>query len=107
LAQGGDNQLSERALRHQIGAAIDVVVQISRYSDGSRRIGSIAEVRGFTPDGSYNVVPIFELTRLQRQTDGRLLGQILPSGELPTFMSEIEDNQIPYPRSKFDPPQAA
>ena len=37
IAQGGDSQLSERALRHQIGSAIDIVVQISRYADGSRR----------------------------------------------------------------------
>lgn len=107
LAQGGDNQLSERALRHQIASAIDLVVQISRYSDGSRRIGSIAEVLGFTEDGSYHVAPIFELSRLQRQADGRLQGQILPTGTLPSFMGEIEDNQIPYPRSKFESPRAA
>lgn len=101
LAQGGDSQLSERALRHQIGSAIEVVVQVSRYPDGSRRVGSIAEVVGFDQDGAYNVVPIFELGRLQRQSDGRLKGEISATGILPTFMTEIEDNQIPFPRTKF------
>lgn len=107
LAQGGDSSLSEKALRHQIGSAIDIVVQVSRYPDGSRRIGCIAEVNGFDEDGNYNVIPIFELSRLHRQADGTLKGVIQPTGTIPTFMQEIEDNQIPFPRSKFTSPNAA
>lgn len=101
LAQGGDSTLSEKALRYQIAAAIDLVVQVSRYSDGSRRIASIDEVRGFAPDGTYDVVPIFLLHRLLKQPDGKLKGTIEPTGEVPSFMSEIEDNGIPFPRNKF------
>jgi pilus assembly protein CpaF len=107
LAQGGDSQLSEKALRHQIGSAIDIVVQISRYADGSRRLGSISEVLGFDATGAYNVVPVYEIPRLIKQPDGRLKGDILPTGHVPTFMIEIEDNQIPFPRAKFNKPQAA
>jgi len=101
LAQGGDGQLSEKALRYQIAAAIDVVVQASRYPDGSRRIASIAEVRGFTPDGAYDVVPIYNMGRLKKRPDGSLEGQIEPTGEIPSFIDEIEDNEIPFPRKKF------
>ncbi|MCC7403444.1 MAG: CpaF family protein [Bdellovibrionales bacterium] len=101
LAQGGDKNLSEKALRYQIGSAIDIILQVSRYSDGSRRLGSIAEVRGFNPDGTYNVVPIFQMSRLLKKADGSLQGQIEPTGEVPTFMEEIEDNQIPFPKAKF------
>ncbi len=107
LAQGGDSQLSERALRHQIGAAIDIVVQISRYSDGSRRLASISEVLGFDPTGAYATVPIYEIPRLVKQPDGRLKGEIEPTGTVPTFMVEIEDNQIPFPRTKFAKPSQA
>lgn len=107
LAQGGDGQLSEKALRHQIAGAIDIVVQISRYSDGSRRLASISEVLGFDATGAYEVVPIFELSRLVKQPDGRLKGEIEPCGTLPTFMEEIEDNQIPFSRSKFSKPSSA
>ncbi len=107
LAQSGDSQLSERALRHQIASAIDLVIQISRHHDGSRRLGCIAEVLGFQPDGTYNVRPIFEISRLQRMPDGKLKGDILPTGELPSFIEEIEDNQIPFPRTKFQVPSAA
>ena len=101
LAQGGDGSVSEKALRQQIVSALDLVVQISRYSDGSRRIHSIDEVRGFNPDGSYNVVSIYHMSRLRKGKDGKLVGQLLPTGELPQFFSEIEDNGIPFPRSKF------
>jgi pilus assembly protein CpaF len=107
LAQGGDSQLSERALRHQIATAIDVVVQISRYSDGSRRLASICEVLGFDSTGAYAVTPLYEIPRLVKQPDGRLKGEILPTGTLPTFMGEIEDNQIPFGRNKFQKPAPA
>lgn len=107
LAQGGDSQLSEKALRHQIASAIDIVVQISRYADGSRRLGSISEVLGFDKDGNYNVVPIFQIPRLIKQPDGRLKGEIEATGTPPTFMGEIEDNQIPFARAKFTKPTAA
>jgi pilus assembly protein CpaF len=101
LAQGAEAKISERALRSQIASAIDLVVQISRYPDGSRRVAEISEVRGFSADGAYDVVPIYAMGRMLRQPDGKLLGSIQPTGELPTFMSEIEDNQIPFARTKF------
>ncbi len=107
LAQGGDGQLSERALRHQIGAAIDIVLQISRYSDGSRRLATISEVLGFDEAGAYAVVPIYGLPRLVKQPDGKLKGEIEATGILPTFMEEIEDNQIPFSRAKFTKSQTA
>lgn len=101
LAQGGDSQLSEKALRYQMASAIDIVVQASRYPDGSRRIASIDEVRGFTPDGAYDVVPIYHMSRMKKKPDGKLDGQLIPTGEIPSFMDEIVDNQIPFPKTKF------
>lgn len=107
LASGGDGNLSEKALRYQVAAAIDLVVQISRYHDGSRRVGSIAEVRGQNPDGTYNVVPIFEMSRMVRRPDGSLDGQMQAVGTLPSFMEEIIDNGLPFPASKFQKPDRA
>ena len=101
LAQGGDGKISEKALRYQVASAIDMIVQISRFSDGSRRVASIAEVRGFSADGSYDVVPLFQMSRLVRKPDGKLEGSIQPTGEVPSFMQEILDNNLPFPQSKF------
>lgn len=102
LAQGGDSKLSEKALTHQIAAAVEIVVQISRFSDGSRRIAAISEVLGFDPKDGYQVNAIYEMGRLLRLPDGKLKGELQPTGYIPTFMQEIEDNQIPFPRAKFE-----
>ena len=107
LAQGSEAKISERALRQQVASALDLVVQVSRYSDGSRRIAEISEVRGFLADGSYDVVPIFTMSRMMRQVDGKLKGQLETTGEIPSFMNEIEDNHIPYPKEKFVKPKVA
>ncbi len=98
LGAGG---VSERALQHSIGSAIDMVIQISRLRDGSRRVMSISEVLGTDKNNSYIIRDIFKVQSLKLQADGRLKGDILPTGELPTFMDEIEENRIPFPRSKF------
>ncbi|PWU18078.1 MAG: CpaF family protein [Bdellovibrio sp.] len=107
LASGADAKLSERALRYQVSAAIDLIVQISRYHDGSRRVASLSEVRGQNPDGSYDVVPIFQMSRLVRKPDGSMEGKLEPMGELPSFFDEIVDNGLPFPESKFRKPTAA
>ncbi|MFS4459630.1 CpaF family protein [Bdellovibrio sp. HCB2-146] len=101
LAQGGDAKISEKALRSQVASAIDIIVQVSRYSDGSRKIGAISEVVGFDKDGNYNVMPIFEMSRLTRRPDGTLEGKLQPTGHIPSFMDEIVDNNLPFPRAKF------
>ncbi len=101
LALGGDAKVSEKALIHSIAEAINIVIQISRLSDGSRRIMTIAEVRGLDKEGSYVVVPIYQMSNLIRGAEGKLVGQIEPTGEIPSFMGEIEDNRINFPKSKF------
>ena len=106
LAQGADAKLSEKALQHQIGSAIDLIVQVSRYPDGSRRVASIAEVLG-VENGIYNFEMLFSLDRLLKRPDGTLQGRIEPTGKLPTFMQEIEDNKLAFPRSAFQKKAAA
>jgi pilus assembly protein CpaF len=101
LAMGGDNKISEKALRHSISSAIEIVVQISRVSDGSRKVMSISEAIGLGDDGTYKTEDIYRISSLTRTPEGKLKGQIEPTGMLPTFMREIEDNRIPFPRGKF------
>jgi pilus assembly protein CpaF len=107
LAMGGDAKISEKAMQYSIAGAIDMIIQISRLADGSRRIMSIAEVRGLDKDYNYVVIPIYEMGNLVRGPDGKLVGQIEPTGEIPSFMNEIEDNRIPFPRAKFFAPKRA
>jgi pilus assembly protein CpaF len=101
LAMGGDAKISEKALQYSIAGAIDLIVQISRLSDGSRRVLEIAEVRELDKDFNYTVVPIYKMGNLVRGADGKLTGELQAAGELPSFMNEIEDNRIQFPRAKF------
>lgn len=107
LAQGGDAQISEKALRYQVSAAIELIVQVSRLSDGSRKITEIAEVRGYDNEKGYDVVPIFKIARLTRRPDGKLEGKLEATGEVPSFMDEIIDNKLPFSKSKFQKPKVA
>ena len=107
LASGGDAKLSEKALRYQVAAAIDMVVQISRYSDGSRRVGAITEITGFDANGAYETNTIYNMSRMVRRADGKLEGELEPTGHLPTFMHEILDNNLPFPEAKFRKNSAA
>lgn len=100
LAMGAEAKISEKAIGQQIGSAIDLIVQISRFSDGRRRIQSIAEVMGYE-NGCYDVQTLYELDNLQKGPTGDLVGTIQPTGILPTYMHEIESNRIPFPSSKF------
>ena len=105
LAMGGDAKISEKAVQYQIGSALHLVIQIARYSDGSRRVASIEEVLYFDGEKKiYEVNPIYNLRNLKRQSDGSLKGHLQPTGNLPTFMDEIESNKIPFPRSRFKNP---
>lgn len=101
LAMGGDSKISEKALQHLIGAAVDVIVQISRFSDGSRRVKNISEVLGHNGK-QYEVKHIFDLGQLKKAADGRLVGQLQPVGHVPSFMDEIEANRIPFSKAKFN-----
>jgi pilus assembly protein CpaF len=101
LSMGSDVKISEKAMQYSIAAAIDLVIQISRLQDGSRRITAISECLGLDAKGNYDVVPIYEMPHLVRGADGKLVGNIEPVGNIPSFMGEIEDNKIPFSRSKF------
>ncbi|MBX3039980.1 MAG: CpaF family protein [Bdellovibrionaceae bacterium] len=101
LAQSGDAKISEKALRQQVTSAIDLIIQVSRFSDGSRKVSHISEVRGCLPDGTYDVVPIFEILDMKRTPEGKLEGRVEATGNIPSFMDEIVDNNLPFPRAKF------
>ena len=100
LAQGADSKLSEKALQFQIASAIDLVVQVSRFSDGSRRVSEVSEVLG-VENGAYQVQTLFSIPRLIKKSDGQLEGRLEPTGVIPSFMEEIKDNQLPFSRNLF------
>ncbi|MGZ3697188.1 MAG: CpaF family protein, partial [Bdellovibrionota bacterium] len=105
LAMMGDTQVPVGAIRRQIAAAVHLVTQIKRMNDGSRKVTNISEVIPEVDEqGRYVIKDIYKFVQRGRSADGKIVGEMIPTGYLPTFMSEIEINRLPFGREKFTPP---
>lgn len=102
LAMMGDTQVPPAAIRRQIASAVHIVVQIKRMSDGSRKVVDISEV---TPEldeqGRYLLTPLFQFVQRGRTPEGKIIGELEPTGKLPSFMNEIEVNRLPFGKDQF------
>ncbi len=85
--QSGIN-LPLKAIREQISSAINLIVHIKRFEDGSRKLTHITEVTGLKEDMSYTVKHIFKFERTGKSEDGKVLGSLLPTGYIPEFFDE-------------------
>lgn len=81
--------LPDRAVRVQIANAIDIVIQISRLSDGSRRVKQIAEVVGMEGD-VITMQDIFTFEQTGVDEDGRVIGRLRPTGIRPRCMDRLK-----------------
>jgi len=93
--------LPERTVRQQISSAISVVVQVSRLSDGSRRVVNISEITGM----EENVVSMHEIFSFQRKgigPDGKVVGVFQPSRIRPKFLDRLRVSGIMLPPSMFE-----
>jgi pilus assembly protein CpaF len=82
--------LPVRAIREQIAGAVDIVVQQTRFSDGTRRVTSIAEVGGVSEAGAVEVVPLFEFARGKDAAGGKVSGRFHATGYLPSFLDQFQ-----------------
>lgn len=79
--------LPVRAIREQISSAIDIILQQTRFSDGTRRVTSIVEVDGMESDVIL-LQKIFEYKRSGRHEDGTIIGEFRGMGYAPSFYEE-------------------
>ena len=78
--------LPARAIREQIANSVHLVVQQSRFSDGSRRVTWITEVIGLDDNFEIQLRPIYEFLRSGTGPDGKVLGEYRATGYLPSFL---------------------
>jgi pilus assembly protein CpaF len=92
-------ELPHRAIREQVASAIDMIVQLERLRDGSRRVTSISEVQGMEGD----VITMGEIFKFEQTgfENGRVIGKLRPTGIRPKFMDRIEQAGIHLPPSIF------
>src|ERR1700685_1106116 len=80
--------MPERSVRQQIASAISIVVQVSRLSDGTRKVVDISEITGL----EENVISMHSIFTFERKgigPDGRVLGTFQPSGIRPKFLERL------------------
>ena len=99
----GGLDLPMRAIREQIGSAIDLFVQISRLRDGSRKITYITEVEGLEGE----IVTLTDLFVFDHSAgvdaEGKSLGSLVPTGIRPRCTERLEDEGVFLPASMFEP----
>jgi len=106
LSMMGDTQVPVAAIRRQIASAIHLVVQIKRMHDGTRKITNITEVIPEIDEaGRYMIQDIFKFVQRGTSSEGKIVGEFIPTGYIPSFYHEIELNRLPFPKEKFAPPQ--
>jgi pilus assembly protein CpaF len=93
--------LPEAAIRRQIASAIDVVVQVSRMSDGTRKVVSVAEITGM--EGSIvTMQDIFVYRKRGIRENGEVLGEFIATGIRPKFAERLVVAGIHLPASMFE-----
>ncbi len=85
--------LPEMALRQQIASAIQVIVQVSRMSDGTRRVTHISEITGAS-DQVISMQDIFRFEKRGLGPEGKVLGRFYATGIVPKFAEKLQSAGI-------------
>jgi len=93
--------LPDRAVRQQMSAAIGIVVQLSRQSDGTRKVVGMAELTGMDQD-VITMQDIFTFVKKGIGQNGRVVGTFMPSRIRPKFLERIRVSGIVLPREIFE-----
>jgi len=94
-------RLSDRAMRQQIAAALNVVLQVARLSDGSRRVTSISEITGMEGE-TITMQEIFMYERSGVDAQGKVIGRFRPTGIRPRFAERLKACGLQLPRVFFE-----
>jgi len=98
--------LPDRAMREQISSAIDVIIQASRMSDGSRRVTSITEVTG-TESDMVQLQEIYRYKRTGVTEEGVVLGKFESTGVRPLFAERLQLAGVVLPSDLFSDPNGS
>ena len=93
--------LPERALREQIASALDVIVQLTRLSDGSRKVVEFAEITGM----EGNIITTQTIFKFEQRgvENGKVVGEFVATRVMPSFMDRLEQYGFKLPNTHFLP----
>jgi pilus assembly protein CpaF len=92
--------LPAKAIREQIASAVNLVVQQTRLSDGSRKVTSITEIIGMQGD-VVTMQEIFGFRKTGMDKNRKVIGKYVATGFIPKFIDELEQQGIKIPRGIF------
>jgi pilus assembly protein CpaF len=82
-------ELPARAIREQIASSVQLIVQQTRLSDGTRKVVAICEICGLDQRGDFELRKIYGFERDATGPNGEVLGHFLATGYLPSFLNEL------------------
>jgi pilus assembly protein CpaF len=97
----GSLNIPDSAIRRQIASAIDVVVQVSRLSDGTRKVIALSEITGMEGD-IVSMQDIFVFRKRGIRDNGEVSGEFIPTGIRPKFAEKLQVSGVHLPISMFD-----
>jgi len=92
--------LPSKAIREQIASAVNIIIQQSRLSDGSRKITYITELSGLI-NGEPQLNDIFRFVQVGIDANGKVLGKFSATGYIPKFVENLEKMGIEIPKGLF------
>jgi len=95
--------IPDTAIRRQIASAIDVVVQVSRLSDGTRKVVTLSEITGMEGE-VVTMQDIFVFRKKGIGENNQVLGQFEPTGIRPKFAERLITSGIKLPMDMFERP---
>jgi pilus assembly protein CpaF len=101
MAMMGNLPLPDKAIRTQIASAIDLIVQVSRMADGSRRITHITEITG-TVGETISLQDIFLFEKSGVSPTGKVRGRFFATGVVPAFTDRLKATGIPVTNGMFE-----
>jgi pilus assembly protein CpaF len=97
----GDIRLPERAIKAQIASAVQLIVQVARMRDGSRRITHITELAGSLGE-TISMNDLFLFERKSMGPNGRLKGRFYSTGIIPRFSDKLSSFGLSLPEGMLD-----
>src|SRR5436190_6410272 len=101
MAMMANLNLPEKAVRRQLASAINIVIQISRFNDGTRRITHLSEITGMEED-VVSMQDVFVFEKQGVSPDGRTIGAFTATGIRPKFADRLKASGINVPASWFE-----
>ena len=101
MAMMANLNLPEKAVRRQIASAVQLVVQISRFNDGTRRVTHLSEITGMEED-VVSMQDVFVFEKQGVTQDGKVLGSFTATGIRPKFAERLKASGINVPAAWFD-----